>query len=54
MDDDVVQWVCSYKKDGKLYGITLWASDPGQILEDWCDRLDELTIEGVLIDEQDT
>ena len=54
MDDDVVPWVCSYRKDGKLYGITLWASDPLQILEDWCDRLDELTIEGVLIDEQDT
>lgn len=46
-----VPWVCTYWKDGRPYGITLWADDPLQILEDWCDRLDNLEVEGRLIDE---
>jgi hypothetical protein len=46
-------WVCSYRKDDKKFSIILWASDPDQILEDWCDRLQDLEIEGRLTGEVD-
>jgi len=49
----MIPWVCSYRKDDKKFGIILWADDPDQILEDWCDRLQDLEIEGYLIGEED-
>ena len=51
MPSDVVPWACSYRRDGRIYGITLWATDPSQVLEDWCDTLQDLEIVGVLLDE---
>jgi len=51
--EGVTPWVCTYWKEGVPYGITLWASSSEQVLEDWCDALGGLTIEGVLLEEQD-
>jgi len=50
---NLTPWACMYWKEGKPYGITLWGDDPMQLLEDWCDRLENLSIEGVLIDDED-
>lgn len=42
-------WVCSYSQGGVRFGITLYGTDPEQILEDNCDALPDLVIEGRLI-----
>ena len=43
-------WVCSYiGADGHTYGITLYGTDPDQILEDNCDLLEGLDVEGQLV-----
>lgn len=46
----MIPWVCSYKgTDGLTYGLTLHGTDPDQIIEDNCDQLPSLTVEGQLI-----
>lgn len=42
-------WLCEYMKDGKPYGITLYAASPEQILEDHCDVLQGLKVVGELV-----
>lgn len=42
-------WACSYDgADGHRYCITLHGSDPEQVMNDNCDTLPGLTIDGVL------
>lgn len=41
-------WACTYIKDGEKFGITLYGTDAEQVLEDNCDRLDGLSVEGEL------
>ena len=45
----MVPWACSYRIDGILYGITLYGTDPVQIIEDNCDLLPDLTVEGQIV-----
>lgn len=43
-------WTCSFiGMDGLTYGITLYATDPRQLLEDNCELLPGLTVEGQLM-----
>ena len=43
----LIPWVCTFKApDGLLYGLTLYATDPEQIEEDW----PFVTVEGRLIE----
>jgi hypothetical protein len=46
-------WACTYVKEGRFYGITLWAVDPNQILEDWCATLTDLQVEGRILERWD-
>lgn len=39
-------WFCTYTGPDGRYGINLPASDPAQILEDHCDRLPDLRVQG--------
>ena len=39
---------CSYTKDGKPHGITLYGVDAKQVVEDNCDRLANLKVQGEL------
>ena len=39
-------WACSYDKGGVRYGITLYGTSPDQVLEDNCDTLPGLTVDG--------
>lgn len=42
-------WACTYDgQDGARYGITLYGSDPNQVLEDNCESLPGLTVDGEL------
>lgn len=41
-------FVCSYTRDGKRYGITLYGESAEQVLNANCDALDGLTVDGVL------
>ena len=42
-------WACSYDKDGRRHAITLYGTDPDQVLNDNCDTLPGLTVDGELI-----
>lgn len=42
-------YACSYTKDGVWYAITLYGTSEEQILEDNCDLLDNLRIDGILV-----
>ena len=39
-------WACSYDKGGVRHGITLYGTSPDQVLEDNCDSLYGLTVDG--------
>ena len=39
-------WICSYIKDGKEFGITLFGTDAGQVLNDNCADLPGLQVLG--------
>lgn len=45
-------FACSYKKDGKPFAITLYGTSEEQILEDNCSELQDLKIDGVLIERE--
>lgn len=42
-------FVCSYYISGRKFTITLYASDPVQVLRDWSWSLPGLEVEGILI-----
>ncbi len=42
-------FVMSYLRNGLSFGITLYGTDPGQILEDHCDTLPGLELCGELV-----
>lgn len=42
-------YVCTYLRDGRPIGITLWATDEETILSLWSDDLHDLRVDGVLI-----
>lgn len=42
-------WVCTYYKDGRPYGITLYGTNPSQVVNDNKHLLPGLRIEGVLV-----
>lgn len=42
-------WCCSYEQDGITYGITLYATDPEQLIEDNCDALPGFEVHGRLV-----
>lgn len=42
-------WVCSYDGPNGRYGITLYGTDPQQVLNDNCDVLPGLKVDGELI-----
>lgn len=39
-------WLCEYDRPDGRYGIILHASDPAQLLEDYCEDLPGLTVLG--------
>ncbi|MDP5216733.1 hypothetical protein Q5Y75_05840 [Ruegeria sp. 2205SS24-7] len=41
-------WTCSHWKDGKKFAITLYGTSAEQVLEDNCDALDRLSVDGEL------
>lgn len=41
-------YACSYTKDGDRYGITLFGCDPESVVENNCDVLENLKVDGVL------
>ena len=45
----LVPFVCSYTANGRRFGITLYASDPDQILRDWFWSLPGLEIDGIAV-----
>ena len=42
-------FVCSYTANGRRFGITLYASDPCQLLRDWSWSLPALEIDGIAV-----
>ena len=44
-------WLCSYDGAGGRWSIVLPAASSEQVLEDWCDTLPGLTVDGVLMAE---
>ncbi|QGH74947.1 hypothetical protein MAL1_00201 [Bacteriophage DSS3_MAL1] len=45
----MIPWACTYFKDGKPFGITLYGSDEDQVLQDNCAELPGLRIDGRLL-----
>lgn len=42
----MVPWMCSYTKDGARFAITLYGTNPRQVLEDNCEQLQNLCVDG--------
>ena len=42
-------WLCEYRKDGKLYSITLYGTSAKQVEEDNCDAFDDFAVCGELV-----
>lgn len=50
----LIPWACTYYKASLRYGITLYATDPHQIVNDHKDKLPGLTVEGRIVGVVDT
>lgn len=44
-----IPWACSYKKDGRRFGITLYSIDDETIIENWSNELENLAVDGRLL-----
>ena len=42
-------WACSFEKDGRRYAITLYGTSQQQVLNDNCDQLAGLRVDGELV-----
>ena len=45
----LVPWACTYLKAGQRFGITLYATDPDQIIRDHAKELPGLSVEGRIV-----
>lgn len=45
----MIPWLCSYDNDGSRFSITLYGTDPQQVLENNCSSLSGLTVDGQLM-----
>ena len=43
---NLIAWACSFDRPGGRRAITLYSSDQAQVLEDNCDELPGLTVDG--------
>lgn len=42
-------WACSYTENGVLYAISLYGTSEKQILEDNCDQIENLVVDGRMV-----